>query len=180
MDTRVCALIAAVFCVVATSGSASAQEIALETAATTPIFADLDRYLPAATTPHATVLLPSGEPRALPHSSRDWSSKLRRPDTFESLSLSLVGLTVVDTITTSQALHDGSGRELNPVLAPFAQNTAALVATKAAIDVAVIYVARKIWHRDPQAGITILIGANAITGAAVIRNMAVGEPQIQR
>src|SRR5262249_52428334 len=103
-----------------------------------------------------------------------------RPDTFGALSLSLVGLTVFDTITTSQALHDGSGRELNPVLAPFAQNTAALVATKAAIDVAVIYFARKICHRDPQAGVVIVIGANALTGVAVIRNMAVGGPEIQR
>jgi len=186
MVNRLSALIAAGFCVVATGRSASAQEVELETAAVAPLFADLDRYLPAATTPHALVLLPSADSRVLPESHwtwndwSGWSSKLRKPDTFESLCISLVGLTVVDTITTSQALHDGSGRELNPVLAPFAQNTAALVATKAAIDVAVIYLARRIWHRDPQAGINIMIGANAITGVAVVRNMAAGDPPVQR
>ncbi|HMD35662.1 MAG TPA: DUF5658 family protein [Vicinamibacterales bacterium] len=174
-------LIAAGLSIVAMARPAAAQAVELDIAAATPIFADLDRYLPAAATPHATLFLPSGDARVLPHRSEwDWSSTLRRPDTFEALSMSLVGLTVVDTITTTQALHDGTGRELNPVLAPFAHNTAALVATKAAIDIAVIYFARKIWHRDRQTGINILIGANALTGVAVVRNMAVGEPQVQR
>jgi hypothetical protein len=66
------------------------------------------------------------------------------------------------------------------VLSPFAQNTAAVVAAKAAVDVAVICLARKIRHSDPQAATNVLIVANAITGVAVIRDMAAGDPQIER
>src|SRR4051812_48868573 len=160
----------------------SAEEIELDTiagAAARPVLADLERYLPASPPPNAMGLLPPGDSRVLPEAHgttfpwADWTGKLRKPDTFESLCVSFVGLTVVDTITTARALHDDTGRELNPTMAPFAGNTAALVATKAAIDVAVIYLAKKIQRRDPKMAINLMIGANALSGIAVAQNIAV-------
>ena len=145
-------------------GAASAQELDASTA----IFANLERYLPAASSSQP-LMLPAGDAHVLPQPR--W--QMRRPDRFESLCMSLAGLTVLDTITTSRALHDGSGRELNPILAPFASNTFALAATKAGIDVAAVYLARKLWHHDRDAAVNVLIASNAVTGVAVVKNAAV-------
>src|SRR5258708_9824294 len=132
------------------------------------IFANLDRYLPTlAPDPHV-VLLPSGDARLLPHDR--W--QLRRPDRFETLCLTLAALTVVDTVTTSRALNDGSGRELNPILAPFASNTFALAATKTAVDAAAVYLARRLWHRDHGAAVNVLNASNAMVGVAAVRKLA--------
>jgi hypothetical protein len=161
--------------------------VALDATSTAPIFADLERYLPAAPAPHTLVTLPSGESRVLTHSRwppenwRLWENwDVQRPDRFQSLCLSFIGLTVADTIMTAQALHDGSGRELNPVLAPFAQNTASLIATKAAIDVTVMYLAKKIRRTDEKSAINVMIAANALSGIAVIQNVAAPGPQTSR
>src|SRR5258708_15169280 len=132
------------------------------------IFANLDRYLPTPATEHRLILLPSGESRVLQKSP--W--RLRRPDRFETLCFTLAALTVVDTVTTSRALNDGTGRELNPILAPFASNTFALAATKTAVDVAVVYLARRLWHRDHGAAVNVLNASNAMVGVAAVRKLA--------
>jgi hypothetical protein len=133
------------------------------------IFANLDRYLPTPAPEHRLILLPPGESRVLQKSP--W--QLRRPDRFETLCFTLAALTVVDTVTTSRALNDGTGRELNPILAPFASNTYALAATKTAVDVAAVYLARRLWRRDHGAAVNVLIAANAMVGVAVVKNVSV-------
>ena len=150
-------------------GAVSRPAAAQEPEARPPIFSDLDRYLPALSSDARVLLMPSGDARLLPRDR--W--QLRRPDRFETLCLTLAALTVVDTVTTSRALSDGSGRELNPLLAPFASNTFALAATKAAVDVAAVYLARRLWHRDHGAAVNVLIASNAMVGVAVVRNMSV-------
>ena len=150
-------------------GAVAHPAAAQEPEARTPIFTDLDRYLPTMLPGSRVLLLPSGESRVLEQSR--W--QLRRPDRFETLCLTLAALTVVDTVTTSRALNDGSGRELNPILAPFASNTFALAATKTAVDVAAVYLARRLWRRDHGAAVNVLIASNAMVGVAVVRNVSV-------
>ncbi|HEV3141798.1 MAG TPA: DUF5658 family protein [Vicinamibacterales bacterium] len=169
MLIRASATLAAGIWIAAGSATASAQELD----APAPIFANLERYLPALSAAQPVMLLPSGDSHVLPQDH--W--RLRRPDRFETLCLTLAGLTVVDTITTSRALNSGSGRELNPILAPFASNTAALVATKAAVDVAAVYLARRIWRRNPGAAVNVLIASNAVAGIAVVKNVSVANGQ---
>jgi len=189
---------AAVFAIglwAAAAGAAAAQD-ADAPAASTLIFSNLERYLPSTAPERAFLALPSGDARVLPREHRlldRWPLdrlpldrlpldrwRPRRPDRFETLCLTLVGLTVLDTITTSRALGDGTGRELNPLLAPFASNTFALATTKAGVDAAAIYFARKLWHRDPDAAVKVLIASNGVVGVAVVRNALVGAPDVKQ
>ena len=151
-----------------------------------PVFENLERYLPATVSQDSWFMLPSADARELPR--RPWLLdrwpldrwEPHRPDRFETLCLTLAGLSVIDTVMTSRALGDGSGQELNPMLAPFASNTFALAASKAALDGAAIYLARRIWHRDQDRAIHVLIASNAVVGAAIVKNAVIGPPPIPK
>ena len=199
MSLRVSAAFAIVLWIAAGAERASAQDT--DAAASTLIFSNLERYLPSTAGEQPFAATPSGDRHVL---RRDrglldrwpldrlpvdrlpldrlqldrWQP--RRPDRFETLCLTLVGLTVLDTVTTSRALGDGTGRELNPLLAPFASNTFALAAAKAGVDAAAIYFARKLWHRDPDTAINVLIVSNAVVGVAVVKNATVGSQEEKR
>src|SRR5437773_7097635 len=171
MCIRASAILAIGVGICAGSGTAAAQDVD----APAPIFANLERYLPAMSTTtlgssmQPVMMMPSGES----HVHRHVRWQLRRPDRFETLCLTLAALTVVDTVTTSRALNDGTGRELNPILAPFASNTFALAATKTAVDAAAVYLARRLWRRDHGTAVNVLIASNAMVGVAVVKNVSV-------
>jgi hypothetical protein len=94
-----------------------------------------------------------------------------RPPVLVPLYLSFIGLQVMDGITTVRAITDHGGRELNPVMRPFAGNQAAILAVKATSAAGTVYAVERLWKRNRVAAVLTMVGINAGYAAVVANNL---------
>lgn len=94
-----------------------------------------------------------------------------RPAALVPLYVSFGVLQAADIATT---LHNISGgaTEANPVMGTVAGSPAGLVATKAALAGASIFLAEKLWKKNRPAAVLLMIGLNGFQAAVVARNYA--------
>jgi hypothetical protein len=96
-----------------------------------------------------------------------------RPDgrgaLLSSLYVSFVALQVMDVHSTALALDRGA-RESNPLIAPFSDNTAALIAVKAGTTAGVLFMTDRVRRHNRLASILIMAAANSAYATIVSRN----------
>ncbi len=121
---------------------------------------------------------PSGPTVGPPCEGDCWkiTDGLRRPKKVAGLYVSLAALQALDAYTTAEIVQRG-GSEVNPALAPFASDTAGLIAMKVATTVGTIYFTEKIWPRHPTLAIGILAAINGVMAAVVSHNIRVKNAQ---
>ena len=120
--------------------------------------------------------LPIDTPLILPPAAAPGS---RRGPLISSLYVSFVALQALDVHSTIRALDHGA-RESNPMIAPFAHNTAALIALKAGTTAGVIYMTDRLRRHNRVASIVIMAAANSAYATIVARNYRVGTDQQRR
>jgi hypothetical protein len=86
-----------------------------------------------------------------------------------SLYVSFAALQALDAHSTIRALDRGA-RESNPMIAPFADNTGALIALKAGTAAGVIYMTDRVRRHNRLASIVIMAAANSAYATIVARN----------
>lgn len=96
-----------------------------------------------------------------------------------TLYSSFIALQALDAHSTIRALDRGA-REANPVIAPLADNTAALIALKAGTAAGVIYMTDRVRRHNRVASIIIMAAANSAYATIVARNYRVAASQPQR
>jgi len=95
-----------------------------------------------------------------------------RPTALLPLYASFIGLQVADIGTTLHALGNGAV-EANPALGGIAGNPAALVATKAGMTAATLYLNERLWKKHRVAALALMIALNAGYAAIVAHNASV-------
>jgi hypothetical protein len=98
----------------------------------------------------------------------------RRGLLITSLYVSFIALQALDAHSTIRALDRGA-RESNPMIAPFAENTAALIALKAGTAAGVIYMTDRVRRHNRVASIVIMAAANSVYATIVARNYRVAQ-----
>jgi hypothetical protein len=93
----------------------------------------------------------------------------RRGALVSSLYVTFIGLQVLDAHSTIRALDRGA-RESNPVVAPFAHNTPALIALKAGTAAGVLYMTDRVRRHNRLASIVLMVAANSAYATIVSRN----------
>jgi hypothetical protein len=93
----------------------------------------------------------------------------RRPGALMPLYVSFGALQALDAHSTSRALSNGAS-EANPVMRPFAGNTAGMLAIKAAGTAGVIYASEKMWKKNRTAAIVFMVATNAAMAWVVQHN----------
>jgi len=93
----------------------------------------------------------------------------RRGALLSSLYVSFVALQVMDAHSTALALNRGA-RESNPLMAPFSDNTAALIAVKAGTTAGVLYMTDRVRRHNRLASILIMAAANSAYATIVSKN----------
>lgn len=96
-----------------------------------------------------------------------------------SLYSSFIALQALDAHSTIRALDRGA-RETNPMVAPFADNTAALIAVKAGTAAGVIYMTDRVRRHNRVASIIIMAAANSAYATVVARNYRIAASQPRR
>lgn len=96
-----------------------------------------------------------------------------------SLYVSFIALQALDAHSTIRALDRGA-RESNPMMAPFADNTAALIALKAGTAAGVIYMTDRVRRHNRVASIIIMAAANSAYATIVARNYRIAASQPPR
>lgn len=96
-----------------------------------------------------------------------------------SLYVSFIGLQALDAHSTIRALDRGA-RETNPMIAPLADNTAALIALKAGTAAGVIYMTDRVRRHNRLASIIIMAAANSAYATIVARNYRIAASQPPR
>jgi hypothetical protein len=92
---------------------------------------------------------------------------------------SFIVLQALDAHSTIRALDRGA-REANPMIAPLADNTAALIALKAGTAAGVIYMTDRVRRHNRVASIIIMAAANSAYATIVARNYRIAASQPQR
>jgi hypothetical protein len=96
-----------------------------------------------------------------------------------SLYSSFIALQALDAHSTIRALDRGA-RETNPMVAPFADNNAALIALKAGTAAGVIYMTDRVRRHNRVASIVIMAAANSAYATIVARNYRIAASQPPR
>ena len=100
----------------------------------------------------------------------------RRGLLISSLYASFVTLQALDAHSTRRALNHGA-RESNPLIEPFAHNTAALIALKAGTAAGVLYMTDRVRRHNRVASIVIMAAANSAYATIVARNYRIAASQ---
>jgi len=100
----------------------------------------------------------------------------RRGLLISSLYASFITLQALDVHSTLRALDRGA-RESNPLIEPFAHNTAALIALKAGTTAGVLYMTDRVRRHNRVASIVIMAAANSAYATIVARNYRIGSSQ---
>jgi hypothetical protein len=79
-------------------------------------------------------------------------------------------LQALDAQSTIRAIHTGSAREGNPIVAPFASNTAAFVVFKLALAAGTIYGIDRLYKYHPRLAMSTLGAINGGYAFLVQRN----------
>lgn len=105
-----------------------------------------------------------------PDGSRRIARSVNRPASLRALSVAYQTLNALDWLTTAQALKKTGYKEMNPILAPVASNSAALLVTKSAIAAVTVYAAERLGRRHRKVAIAAMVAANLVSGFAVAHN----------
>ena len=95
-----------------------------------------------------------------------------RPRALLPLYVSFASLQALDVASTHRALDLGA-HEVNPIVEPFANSTAALVAMKAGTTAAIIYLTERLRKRHPVAAVALMVSLNAGFASIVVHNYSV-------
>jgi hypothetical protein len=125
----------------------------------------------------STESAPAAEPR--PAAAMPILIEFKRPRVLPMLYVSLGVAQALDIMTTTKALQAG-GREQNPVMAPFAKNTGAMIAIKAATTAATIIAVEKMWKKNRVGAIAMAVVANGAVAAVAAYNTRVIRAQRAR
>jgi hypothetical protein len=142
---------------VALSSSAFAQD---------RVTAGDDTTEPTAKPPAVTAQVDRAAPAVLQQAER-------RPPALIPLYASFVTLELLDVHSTSRALANG-GVEANPAIRGFADNSAAMIAMKAAGSAGLIFASEKIWKKNKTAAVVLMIATNSAMAWVVAHNYQVG------
>jgi len=99
-----------------------------------------------------------------------------RPAPLVGLYVSMATLQALDVASTRKALNAGAV-EANPLVAPLLESPVALLALKAGVTGATIYVSERLWKKNRVAAVMTMIGLNAGYGAVVAHNYGVAARQ---
>jgi hypothetical protein len=80
-----------------------------------------------------------------------------------------VALQIADVASTRRALEAG-GREANPIVRGLADNTAAMLAIKAAATAGTIYLVERLWRKNRTAAVLLMAALNGTYAAIVAHN----------
>ena len=94
---------------------------------------------------------------------------ISRPAGLTALYASYTALQAYDVYSTRQAMARGA-REANPLMQGVVGNTGAFVAMKAAVAVATIAAAEKLWKTTKPAAIGVMIAGNSVAAIVAARN----------
>lgn len=96
----------------------------------------------------------------------------KRPAILSALHVSLAGLQAYDVYSTRQGLAQGA-REVNPLIAPGAQDTAGMIALKAVSTATTIVMAERLWRKNKTAAILTMVAANGVMAVVAANNARV-------
>jgi hypothetical protein len=99
-----------------------------------------------------------------------------RPAPLVGLYISMATLQALDFASTRKALNAGAV-EGNPLVAPLLDSPTALLALKAGVTGATIYVSERLWKRNRVAAVMTMIGLNTAYGVVVAHNYGVAARQ---
>ena len=97
----------------------------------------------------------------------------RRPPALIPLYASFVTLELLDAHSTSLALANG-GVEANPAIRGVTDNSAAMIAMKAAGSAGLIFASEKIWKKNRAAAVVLMIATNSAMAWVVAHNYQIG------
>jgi hypothetical protein len=97
----------------------------------------------------------------------------RRPPALIPLYASFVTLELLDAHSTSRALANG-GVEANPAIRGVTDNSAAMIAMKAAGSAGLIFASEKIWKKNRTAAVVLMIATNSAMAWVVAHNYQIG------
>ena len=123
---------------------------------------------PAPAAAHAAVAQLAPEAFVLPRPGEP-SGGTRRPRALVPLYASFGALQVLDAHSTARAIAGGAV-EVNPLMRPFAGNTAGMLAIKGAGTVGVIYATEKMWKKNKAGAIIFMVAANSAMAWIVQNN----------
>ena len=96
----------------------------------------------------------------------------RRPAALFPLYVSFASLQALDLASTARALDRGA-HEANPIVAPLADSTPALIAMKVGTTAAIIYLTERLRKRHPVAAVVLMVGLNAGYASLIAHNYSV-------
>lgn len=96
----------------------------------------------------------------------------RRPTVLPALYASTALLQALDAKSTMTAMSLGA-QEANPFMKGAASNKGALLAVKAGVAGATIFMAEKMWRRSPVGAIAMMLVINGVNAAVVAHNYRV-------
>ena len=100
----------------------------------------------------------------------------KRGAVLTSLYVSFIALQALDAHSTLRALDRGAV-EANPLVEPFADHPAALIALKAGTAAGVLYMTDRVRRHNRVASIVIMAAANSVYATIVARNYRIGSSQ---
>ena len=96
------------------------------------------------------------------------------PREFKILYGSFATLQILDVHSTRRGVDETGAREVNPVLAPIAGSTVALLAVKAAATAFTMQRVERLRRRDSRRAKVLMVALNAAHAVIVVNNYRVG------
>ncbi|MDE3156998.1 MAG: hypothetical protein KGN76_18000 [Acidobacteriota bacterium] len=124
---------------------------------------------PATPGPVIAIPMTGAAPLALARSR----ATLHRPGALVPLYATFAVLQGLDAHSTLTAINRGA-TEANPLLGGLASNSGALLAVKMGAAAGTIFVAEKLWKRNPAAAIVLMVGLNSAYAMIVAHNYQLG------
>jgi Domain of unknown function (DUF5658) len=155
------------------SASASAQELVasnvMNTATVLPSSMTSTVLFPA--TPATTAAAQAATPLTAIGQSGRFDGP-RRPAALPALYASTALLQALDAHSTMKAIGAGA-HEANPMMKGVAGNKGALLAVKAGVAGATIFMAEKMWRRNPVGAVAMMAVVNSVNAFVVAHNYRV-------
>jgi hypothetical protein len=97
------------------------------------------------------------------------SAGLSRPSALPMLYASYAALQAYDVYSTKEGLSRGA-QEANPLMQGVVGNTGTFIAVKAAVGVATIVAAERLWKTNKPAAIAVMIASNSVAAFVAAKN----------
>jgi len=160
--------------VVLASANGSAQELVasnvINTATVLPAAMTSTVLFPAPATMTAKAAEVSAPVPSMTQASRFGDT--RRPAALPALYASTALLQVLDAHSTMTAI-DAGAHEANPLMKGVATNKGAMLAVKAGVAGATIYMAERMWKRNPVGAVAMMALVNGVNAFVVAHNYRV-------